>query len=169
MRKTKAKSRREQQGLRWLHSITVSMDMNLSKLQEKVARETWCALVSEVTKSQTWLCKWTTVAITVSTSDLVQFSSVAQLCPTLCNPVNHSTPGFPVHHQLSESTQNHVRWVDGAIQPSHPLLSPSLPGFNLSQHQGLFQWVSSSYQVAKVLEFQLQHESFHWTPRTDFL
>ena len=97
MRKTKAKSRREQQGLRWLHSITVSMDMNLSKLQEKVARETWCALVSEVTKSQTWLCKWTTVAITVSTSDLVQFSSVAQLCPTLCNPVNHSTPGFPVY------------------------------------------------------------------------
>ena len=90
-----------------------------------------------------------------------QYSSVAQLCPTLCDPMNDSTPGFPLHHQLSESTQNHVCRVDGAIQPSHPLLSPCLPGFNLSQHQGLFQRVSSSYQVAKVLEFQLQHQSFH--------
>ena len=99
----------------------------------------------------------------------LQFSSVAQLCPTLCHPMNRSTPGLPVHHQLLESTQTHVHRVDDAIQPSHPLLSPSSPALNLSQHQGLFQWVSSSHQVAKVLEFQLQHQSFQWTPRTDLL
>ena len=97
------------------------------------------------------------------------FSSVTQPCPTLCNPMNCSTPGFPVHHKLPESTQTHVRWVSDAIQPSHPLSSPSPPALNLSQHQGLFKWVSSSHQVAKVLEFQLQHQSFQWTPRTDFL
>ena len=100
---------------------------------------------------------------------LVQFSSVAQLCPTLCDPMDHSTPVFPVHHQLLEFTQIHVHWVGDAIQPSHPLSSPYPPTFNLSQHQGLFKWVSSSYQVAKVLEFQLQHQSFQWTPRTDLL
>ena len=97
-----------------------------------------------------------------------QFSSVAQSCPTLCDPMNHSTPVLPVHHQLPESTQTCVHWVRDAIQPSHPLSSPS-PALNLSQHQGLFKWVSSSYQVAKILEFQLQHESFQWTPRTDLL
>ena len=97
------------------------------------------------------------------------FSSVAQLCPTLCNPMNRSMPGLPVHHQLPEFTQTHVHWVRDAIQPSHPLSSPSPPAFNLPQRQGLFQWVSSSHQVAKVLEFQLQHQSFWWTPRTDFL
>ena len=85
-----------------------------------------------------------------------QFSSVAQSCPTLCNPMNCSTLGLPVHHQLPEFTQTHVHWVSDAIQPSHPLSSPS-PTFNLSQHQGLFKWVISSHQVAKVLEFQLQH------------
>ena len=98
-----------------------------------------------------------------------QFSSVTQLCPTLCDPMNHSTPGLPVHHQLPESTQTHVHWDSDAIQPSHPLSSPSPPAPNLSQHQGLFQWVSSSHQVAKVLEFQLQHQSFQRTPRTDLL
>ena len=76
-------------------------------------------------------------------------SSVAQSCLTLCDPMNHSTPGLPVHHQLPESTQSHVHWVGDAIQPSHPLSSPS-PALSLSQHQGLFQWVSSSHQVAKV-------------------
>ena len=91
-----------------------------------------------------------------------QFSSVAQLCPTLCDPMNCSTQDLPVHHQLPESTQTHVHRVSDAIQPSHPLLSPSPPALNLSQHQGLFQWVSSSHQVAKVLEFQLQHQSFQW-------
>ena len=87
----------------------------------------------------------------------VQFSSVAQSCPTLCDPVNCSTLGLPVHHQLLEFTQTHVRRVSDAIQPSHPLLSTSPPALNLSEHQGLFQWVSSLHQVAKVLEFQLQH------------
>ena len=89
----------------------------------------------------------------------VQFSSATQSCPTLCDPMNHSTPGLPVHHQLPEFTQTHVHRVGDAIQPSHPLSSPS-PAFNLSQHQGLFKWVSSLHQVAKVLEFQLQHQSF---------
>ena len=92
----------------------------------------------------------------------VQFSSVAHLCPTLCNPVDCSTPGLPVHHQLPESTQTHVHWVGDAIQPSHPLSSPSPPAFNLSQYQGLFKWVTSLHQMAKVLEFQLQHQSFQW-------
>ena len=87
----------------------------------------------------------------------VQFSSVAQSCPTLCDPMGCSTPGLPVQHQLPLFTQTHVHWVGDAIQPSHPLSSPSLPALNLSQHQGLFQWVSSSHQVAKVLECQLQH------------
>ena len=75
------------------------------------------------------------------------------------------TPGLPVHHQLPEFTQTHVHWVSDAIQPSHPLLSPSPPAFNLSQHQGLFQWVNTSHEVAKVLEFQPQHQSFQWTLR----
>jgi len=95
--------------------------------------------------------------------------SVTQLSLTLCDPMDCSTPGLPVHHQLLELTQTHVHWVGDAIQPSHPLSSPSPPAFNLSQHQGLFQWVSSLHQVAKILEFQLQHHSFQWIFRTDFL
>ena len=83
------------------------------------------------------------------------FSSVAQSCLTLCDPMNRSTPGLPVYHQLPESIQTHVHWVGDAIQPSHSLSSLSPPVLNLSQHHSLFQWVSSSHQVAKVLEFQL--------------
>ena len=83
--------------------------------------------------------------------------------------MNCSTPGLPVHHQLPELTQTHAHRVGDAIQTSHPLLSPSPPAPNLSQHQGPFQWVSSSHEVTKVLEFQLQHQSFQWTPRTDLL
>ena len=99
-----------------------------------------------------------------STFTFLQFSSVQSLlCPTLCNPMDCSTPDLPVHQQLPEFTQTHVHWVSDAIQPSHPLSSPSPLAFNLSQHQGLFQWVSSSHQVAKVLEFQLQHQSFERT------
>ena len=86
---------------------------------------------------------------------VVQFSSVTQSCPTLCDPMNRSTTGLPVHHQLPEFTQTHVHWVSDAIQPSHPLSSPSPPAPNPSQHQSLFQWVNSSHEVAKVLEFQL--------------
>ena len=98
-----------------------------------------------------------------------QFSWIAQSCPTLCDATDCTMPGLPVHHQLPGFTQTHVHWVGDAIQPSHSLLSPSLPAFNLSQHQGLFQGVSSLYQVAKGLEFQLQHQSFQWIFRTDFL
>ena len=87
--------------------------------------------------------------------DFVQFSSVSQSCPTLCNPVNRSTPGLPVYHQLPEFTRTHVHWVGDTIQPSHPLSSPSFPAPNPSQHPSLFQWVNSSHEVAKVLEFQL--------------
>jgi len=84
------------------------------------------------------------------------FSSVVQSYPTLCDPMNCSTLGLPVHHQLLEFTQTHVHWVSDAIQPSYPLLSRFPPALNISQHQGLFQWVSSSHQVANVLAFQLQ-------------
>ena len=92
----------------------------------------------------------------------VQFSSVTRSCLTLCDPMGCSKPGFPVYHQLAELSQTQVHWVGDAIQPSHPLSSPSPPTFNLSQHQGFFKWVSSSHQVAKVLEIQLQHPSFQW-------
>ena len=95
--------------------------------------------------------------VTLPRIHAVQFSSVSQSCLTLCDSMDCSTPGLPVHHQLPESTQTHVHWVGDASQPSHPLSSPSPPALNLSQHQGLFQWVSSLHQVAKVLEFQLQH------------
>ena len=99
----------------------------------------------------------------------IQFSSVTQSCPTLCDPMNRSTPGLPVHHQLPKFTQTHVHRVSDANQPFYPLLSPSPPAPNPSQPQGLFQWASSSHEVAKVLEFQLQHHSFQRTPRTDLV
>ena len=86
---------------------------------------------------------------------IYQFSSVTQLCLTLWDPMDCSMPGLPVHHQYLEFTQTHAHWVGDAIQQSHPLSSPSPPAFNLSQHQGLFKWISSSYQVAKVLQFQV--------------
>ena len=98
-----------------------------------------------------------------------QFSSVAQSCPTLCDPMNCSTPGLPVHHQLPEFTQTHMHQVSDAIQPSHPLSSPSPPAPNPSQHWSLFQWVNSLHEVAKVLEFQLQHHSLQRNPRADLL
>ena len=97
------------------------------------------------------------------------FCSVSRSCLTLCNPMDCSTPGFPVHHLFPELAQTHVHWVGDAIQPFHPLPSPSLPAFNLSQHRCLFQWVSSSHQVAKVLDLQLQHQSFQCIFRTDIL
>ena len=89
------------------------------------------------------------------------------MCPTFCNPTDCSTPGFPVHHEIPKCAQTHIYRVSDAIQPSCPLSSPSPPAFNLSQHQGLFPRVSSSYQVAKVLKFQLQHQSFQGIFRTD--
>ena len=92
----------------------------------------------------------------------VQFSSVAQLCLTLCDPMNHSTPGLPVHHQLPEFTQSHVHCVGDAIQPAHPLSSPSPPALNLSQHQGLFKWVSSPHRWPKYWSY-----SFNISPSNE--
>ena len=94
--------------------------------------------------------------------------SAGQLCPSACNPMDHSMLGLPLPHHLPELTQTHVHWVDDAIQPSHPFLYPS-PAFSLSQHQGLFKWVRSLHQVAKGLEIQLQHQAFQWVFRVDFL
>ena len=104
----------------------------------------------------------------------LQFSSVAQSCPTLCDPMNRSTPGLPVHHQLPEFTQTHVHRVSDAIQPSHPLSSPSPPAPNPSQHQSLFQWVNSSHEVAKVtgvsaLASFLPKKSQGWSKQLIFL
>ena len=99
----------------------------------------------------------------------VKFSSIAQSCPTLCNLMDYNMPGLPVHHQHLEFIQTHVHWDTDVIQPSQPLSFLSHPAFNLSQHQGLFKWVSCSHRVAKVLEFLLQHQSLQWTLRTDFL
>ena len=100
---------------------------------------------------------------TVRTETQIKFSSAAQSCPTFYNHMDCSTPGFPIHHQLPELAQTHIHWASDVIQPAHPLSPPSPPVFNLSQHQGLFQGVSSSHQVAKALEFQLQHH-----PRNEY-
>ena len=101
----------------------------------------------------------------------LQFSSAqfSHSVVSICDSMNCSMPGLPVHQQLPEFTKTHVPWISDIIRRSHSLSLPSLPAFNLSQHQGLFKWDSSSHQVAKVLEFQLQHQSFQWTPRTDLL
>ena len=104
----------------------------------------------------------------ILTLSSVQFSSVAQSLQLFATPWTTSTPGLHVHHQLPELAQTHIHWVSDAIQLSHPLSSPSPPAFNLSQHQGLFQGASSSYQVAKVFEFQFQHQSLQWIFRTSF-
>ena len=119
--------------------------------------------VHEIFQART--LKW----VAISSNFLYQFSSVTHSCLTLFDPMNCSTPGLPVHHKLPEFTQTHVHWVSDAIQPSHPLSSCSPLDLNLSQHQGLFKWVSFLHQVAKVLEFQLQHQSFQWTPMTYLL
>ena len=107
------------------------------------------------------------VLITLIMLYVISLSSVAQSCPTLCDPMDCSTPRFPVHHQFLELAETHVCWVSDAIQPSRPLSSSSPPAFRLSQHQGLFQWVSPSHQVARVLEFQ--HQSSQCIFRIDFL
>ena len=99
----------------------------------------------------------------------VQFGSVTQLCLTLCDPMKCSTPGLHIHHKLSEGTKTHIYLVGDAIQPSHCMSTPSPPALNRSQNQSLFKWISSLHHVAKVFEFQLQHQSFQWTPRTDLL
>ena len=99
---------------------------------------------------------------------VVSCHSVAKSCPTHFDPMNCSMPGFPVLHYLPQFAQTHVHWFSDAIQPSHPLLPPP-PALNLSQCQDLLQWVGSSYQVARVLELQFQHQSLQWIFRVDFL
>ena len=146
--------------INFLFSITIISPRDTSETKdghEKVLSQKYCN--KEVSLIEIKRQKW---------QKYLQFSSVAHLCLILCDPMDFSTPGLPVHHQLLEFTQTHVHWVGDAMQPSHPLSSPSPPTFNLSQHQDLFQWVSSSHQVARVLEFQLQHQSFQWIFRTGF-
>ena len=144
----------------------------VNQKQQQLFQEsnTGCLGFSLWTVLQKWQCRIRASWCTFSSNWFnLLVSSVAQSCPTLCDHMDCSMPGFPVHHQLLELAQTHVHQVSDAIQPSHPLSSPSPPAFSLSQHQGLFQWVTSSYQVAKVLELQLQHPSFQGIFRTDLL
>ena len=136
----------------------------------------WVAI--PFSRGSSWPRDWTWVSCIASRFLTIwvhrnegQFSSVAQSCPTLCDLMDCSTPGFHVHHQLPELAQIYMRWVGDTTQPAPPLPSPSPPTFHLSQHQGLFQWISSLHQVAKVLELQLQfqHQSFQWLFRIGFL
>ena len=129
--------------------------------------KTWKQLWIGLNPTNGYICLKKRLVLSLHLS--VQFSSVAQSCPTLCDPMNRSTPGLPVHHQLPEFTQTHLHRISDAIQPSHPRSSPFPPAPKPSQHQSLFQWLNSSHQVAKKLEFQLQHQSFKRTPRTDLL
>ena len=129
--------------------------------------KTWKQLWIGLNPTNGYICLKKRLVLSLHLS--VQFSSVAQSCPTLCDPMNRSTPGLPVHHQLPEFTQTHLHRISDAIQPSHPRSSPFPPAPKPSQHQSLFQWLNSSHQVAKKLELQLQHQSFKRTPRTDLL
>ena len=131
--------------------------------KESLAPKNWCfwTVVLDKTFESPLDCKKMQPATAAAKS--------LQSCPTLCSLVDCSTPGFPVLRHLPKLAQTHVHRVSDAIQPFHPLLSLSPPAPHPSQHQGLFQWVNSSHEVAKVLEFQLQHQSFQWTPRTNLL
>ena len=140
------------------HSSRLSQSAGLRSLNHiaTVLIETLCQLFRIVTSMETATCAKYSQLYGVFSDDLYlqiyQFSSVTQLCPTLCDPMESSTTGFPVLHQFPELAQTHVHWVGNAIQTSHPLSLPSPPAFNLSQHQGLFKWVSS-HQVAKVAKY----------------
>ena len=145
----------------------VSGSSAFSKPSLNIWKPRWAGHGGEIWQTVVhWRREWQTTSVFLP-REINQFGSVTQLYLTLCDPVDCSIPDLHVHHQLPELAQTHVHWVGDAIQPSHPLLSPCSSAFDLSQHQDLFQWVSSLHQVAKVLEFQLQHQSFQWTPRTD--
>ena len=142
----------------WFHLLAVQETLkSLLQYHSSKASILQCSAFFIVQLSHPYMTTGKTISLILS--------SVAQLCPNLCDPMNRSIPGLPVHYQFLEFTQTHVHWVSDAIQPSHPLLFPFPPTLNLSQHQGLFKWVSSSHQVAKGLELQLQHQSFQRTPR----
>ena len=119
--------------------------------------------------SNKWLKFTSSIFFSIVSINYIQFSSVTQSCLTLCDPMDCTMSGFPAHHQLPKCAQTHVHWFDDAAQPSHPLSSPSPPAFNLAHPQSLFQRVSYSHQMAKVLELQLQHHSFQRNPRVDLL
>ena len=138
----------------WIDFILCSQRWRSSIQSEKTRPGTDCVSGHELLIAKFRL-KLKKVGKTTRSFSSVQFSSVAQSCLTLCDPMNRSTPGLPVHHHLLEFIQSHVHPVGDAIQPSHPLSSPSPPAPNPSQHQSLFQWVNSLHEVAKVLEFQL--------------
>ena len=135
-------------------------------IKENRKRSWWFIFtqVSTMIREVRWILFWIT-----SSAYKNYFSSIAQSCLTLCDPMNHSTLGLPVHHQLPEFTQTHVHRVSDAMQPSHPRSSPSSPAPNPCQHQCLFRCVNSSHEVAKVLDFHLQHHSLQRNPRADLL
>ena len=139
--------------LSWLSLLD---GLTLQKCPNLKDQHLWGSLAGTFIPWPQWLFLSLSSSIHSPSAPSVQFSSVSQSCPTFCDLIDCSSPGFPVHHQLPELAQTHVHRVGDAIQQSHPLSSPSPPTINLSQHQGLFQWVSSLQQVAKVLEFQLQ-------------
>ena len=138
----------------------------VAKIGMQCRRTVFFYIKLQVHKTWYWIIAFENFII----SSQFRFSSVQLLSHVwLCDPMDCSTPDFPVLHHLLELAQTPIHWVNDAIQPSHPLSSPSPLAFHLSQNQCLFQWVSSSHQVSKVLEFQLQHQSFQWLFRTDFL
>ena len=154
---------------RFLGEITITSDMQMTQPLCRKRRETKEPLLNVKEESEKVGLKVNIHKTEIMASGPIQFSSVTQACLTLWDPMNYNTPDIPVHHQLPEFTQTHVHRVGDAMQPSHPLSSPSPPAHNPSQHKVLFQWVNSSHEVAKVLEFQIQHQSYWWTPRTNVL
>ena len=145
------------------HSRRLGVDLTGPEIYCPDATGTWTKGLRKGPCPRVFLPKLETFLFSFSqfsVSPSFQFNSVPQSYPTLCDPMNHSTPGLPVHHQLPELTQTHMHWVSDAIQPSHPLSSPSPPAPKPSQHQSLFQWVNSLHEVAKVLEFLREGISF---------